>query len=434
MASLESLEQRVLFSTLTANFNASGGALLKPGLGSLFGVTATATGSDPGLTHGSTLTNSAPADKAGVKSTSPFSLANIAPQLRAAGIKTIVRYADMLSGFPYNWVSLADWDQKVYGETQAIKSSFKDVVRAIAVFNEPDNTMQGAFLTDPALPAGSYDSKVNWLWTHTVQLIRGIDATIPVMGPNYVSYYPQRNSVDQPRMAAFLQNAIATNTVPDLMSWHQLYGGTAADYGVALNNYYRPLEASLGLPKLPLVVEEYGVNNGQFAGIPSAMIPYWAEYERDGVSYASAGVYDNGGTLGNEVSYFSERNQQPNAGWWAANWYMNMSGVSVPTSSATSRYTGAYEGIASFNAQQQNRHAPARRAGRSRQHRAARRSAAASARPFACRCSTSPGRLTLTKRTPRRNTAAIRCWPPPSCSIARTPSTPVTLPPKCSNS
>ncbi len=71
-----------------------------------------------------------------------------------------------------------------------------------------------------------------------------------------------------------------------------------ADYGAALKNDYRPLEASLGLLKLPLVCEEYGINNGAYTRIPSALIPFWGEFERDGVNYASAGVYDNGGTLG----------------------------------------------------------------------------------------------------------------------------------------
>ena len=347
---IEPLEDRVMWSVLTANFNSLGAPLNKPGLGALFAVTATNGGPDLGLLHGSTLNTSVPADAGGTTSTSPFSLANVAPILRKAGVKTIVRYADMLSGFPYTWVSLANWDSLVQGETTAIKNSGNgDVVRAVAPFNEPDDSFAGAFMTDPALPSGTYDQKVNYLWTHTVQEIKAIDSALPIMGPDYVSFYPQRNSVDLPRMKAFLQNAIATNTVPDIMGWHQLYGGTAADYGVSLS-YYRTLEASLGLAKLPLEVEEYGVNNGQFAGIPSSLIPYWAEYERDGVSYASAGVYDNGGTLGNEIDYYQESNQQPNAGWWAANWYMNMSGVSVPTTAASTRYTGAYEGIASYNA------------------------------------------------------------------------------------
>ena len=107
MVVIESLENRVFFSTLVADFTALGGPLQKPGLGSLFGVTALAGGSDPGLVHGSTLTNSAPADPAGVTSANPFSLANVAPVLRASGAKTIVRYADMLSGFPYQWTNLA---------------------------------------------------------------------------------------------------------------------------------------------------------------------------------------------------------------------------------------------------------------------------------------------------------------------------------------
>ena len=261
MIRFETLEDRRLFSTLTANFNAPGGALKKAGLGSLFGVANIAGGTNQGLIRGSTLTNSAPADTSGVTSTNPFSLANIASILRTTGAKTIVRYADMLSGFPYNWVSVADWDSKVTGETTAIKNNFSDVVRAIAPFNEPDNSFAGNFMTDPAIPVSGYNNRVDWLWTHTFQKIRSIDTTasIPIMGPNWLSYYPQSNANDQPRMQTFLQNAKNTSTVPDIMAWHQLFTGSPSQYGDALNNYYRPLESSFGLPKLPLVVEEIRV-------------------------------------------------------------------------------------------------------------------------------------------------------------------------------
>ena len=345
---IEFLELRRLFSGMTADFTALGGPLTKAGLGSLFGVTASDGGPNLGLLKGALLNTSVPADTAGVTSGFTFTLANVAPILRKVGLKTTVRYADMIGGFPYQWKSLADWDSKVNGETQAIKANFKDVVSNIAIFNEPDNTMQGAFLTDPALPAGTYDQKVNWLWTHTVQEIKAIDSTIPLMGPNYVAYYPSLDASQQARMKAFLQNAIATNTVPDVMGWHQLYSPAVTTYSDSVTQY-RSLEASLGLPKLPLQVEEYGYNNGKFEGIPSAMLPWWAEFERNGVTYASAGVYDNGGTLGNTVDYFREQNQQPNAGWWMHNWYMTMSGQYVPTTSAVTRYSGAYDGVASFN-------------------------------------------------------------------------------------
>jgi hypothetical protein len=97
---IESLEPRRLFSTLTANFSLLGTTpLQKPGLGSLFGVTSLNGGTDQGLLDASTITNSAPMDVAGVKSSNPFSLLNIASILRGTGAKTIVRYADMLSGF-----------------------------------------------------------------------------------------------------------------------------------------------------------------------------------------------------------------------------------------------------------------------------------------------------------------------------------------------
>ena len=348
---IESLEPRRLLSTMTVDFNAAAGELHKPGLGSLFGAVDLAGGTDKGLLDATTLTLSAPMDRPGQVGANPFSLARVAPLVRGTDAKLIVRFADMLSGFPYNWQSLADWDAKVDFATHLVSDNYKDVLRAVAVFNEPDANFGGNFLSDPAIaaPAGNKYARINWLWTHTATRIRGIDASIPLMGPNYLYYNPQLVAGEGTVMRDFLRNARDTNTLPDLVGWHPLLTDNPADVRYSVNAY-RATEDALGVSDRPIVMEEYGINNGRFAGVPSALLPFWAEMERSGVAFGAAGVYDNGGTLGNIARYWSEADPQVNAGFFLQRWYHDLDGTLVPTSPGASRYVGAYDGVASWDA------------------------------------------------------------------------------------
>ena len=221
------------------------------------------------------------------------------------------------------------------------------MLRAVVPFDEPDANFGGSFLSDPAIgaPAGNKYARINWLWTHTASRIRAIDAAIPLMGPNYLHYNPQLVAGEGTVTRDFLRNARDTNTLPDLVGWHPLLTSNPADVRYSVNAY-RAAEDALGIADRPIVIEEFGINNGRFAGVPSALLPFWAEMERSGVSFGAAGVYDNGGTLGNITRDWAEADPQVNAGFFLQRWYHDLDGTLVPTSPGASRHVGAYDGVA----------------------------------------------------------------------------------------
>ena len=111
-------------------------------------------------------------------------------------------------------------------------------------------------MQDPQLNGTTLLDRVNFAWTLTFQRIKRVDPTFRLQGPNYEFYAPMSpdHLEDQDKMRAFLQNAIATNTLPDYIGWHQL-GPDPYWVPQSLSGYYRPLEQELGIGPLPLVVE-----------------------------------------------------------------------------------------------------------------------------------------------------------------------------------
>lgn len=225
---------------------------------------------------------------------------------------------------------------------------------AVEVFNEPDAQLNNAaFNGDPLIQGATYDARINWLWTHTVEIIRSINPNLKIMGPNWLSYLPGTRGADGVRMQNFLLNAIQTGTSPDVIGWHSLLTPDAADIGRSLA-VYRAVEAQLGVPKapLPVSINEYGVNDGTFEGVPGSVARYWAEMERDGIDFGGEGVYTNYSQLGNTLRYPWQTGQttmEPNGGWYMLNWYRQLAGQSAPVSPASTRYPGAYDGVASWD-------------------------------------------------------------------------------------
>ncbi|MEE4543346.1 CBM35 domain-containing protein [Streptomyces sp. V4-01] len=336
---------------ITVDTGQQSGPLRKPGLGSLFGV-ASQPDTPAALADQSQnlLAQHASADG---DTSYPTSAETVSGKLAGTGVRMIVRYNDLMGGWPYVWKGLADWYGKVDSATRSV-GRYRAEVYAVAPLNEPDNKLgtsaSGPFMTDPQVPGGSYDERVNWLWTQTVRRIRAIDPTLPVMGPNYEHYNPWESADRQPRMRAFLVNAISTGTVPDVIGWHSL-GPSPGDVPESLTHYYRPLEQELRLPGAPkpVAIEEYGPGSGDFEGVPGTMAKHWAEFARYGVDAASMGTYTNVGLLGNTLRRTASGQLQPDAGWWFENWYHQMQGSPLAVSRWDTRHYQAADGVASFD-------------------------------------------------------------------------------------
>ena len=127
----------------------------------------------------------------------------VAPEAAKAGAKVVVRMPDWYPNFPYRWVSWDDWLSAVDTQVEAVRASGATNIAAYELWNEPDWTWNTA-------AAGSFNDG----WTRTFREVRSLDPTTPIQGPSY--------SDNISGMRSFLENAVATNSVPDIIAWHEL--------------------------------------------------------------------------------------------------------------------------------------------------------------------------------------------------------------------
>jgi len=230
----------------------------------------------------------------------------IAPQADRAGAAQVVRMPDIYPDFPYRWVSWDDWLAKV--DTMVSKRLAATSVSNVAaweIWNEPDWTWDTA-------KAGDFNAG----WTRTVQRIRTRDTRTPVAGPGYAGW-------DATRMRAFLTNAKTTNTLPDLVVWHELNhssGAIAADVAA-----YRSLESSLGISPRQIFINEYAWTDE--VDVPGRVANYVSKLERAGVAAADRAFWYEYGTVNGLVV----NNNQPTGTWWLYKWYGDMAGSMVST-------------------------------------------------------------------------------------------------------
>ena len=228
----------------------------------------------------------------------------VASEAADAGAKVVVRMPDWYPNFPYRWVSWSDWLHAVDTQVEAVQASGATNIAAYALWNEPDWTWNSA-------AAGSFED----FWTRTYREVRSLDATTPIQGPSFSD-----NISD---MQNFLQNAVATDTVPDILAWHELEspGKIAGDIAKV-----EAIEKSLGITPRPIDIEEYATPSE--VGIPGSLVQYISKFERLGVRNAELAFWNHYGTLGDLLT---DTGGSPNGAYWLYRWYGDMNGSMVTT-------------------------------------------------------------------------------------------------------
>ncbi len=227
----------------------------------------------------------------------------VAPEAARAGAKLVDRMSDYYAGWPYqfswnNWLSVVD------SQIASIKASaYYNTVASYELWNEPDNTWLSS--------NGTFES----FWTTTYREVRAHDATKPIQGPSFSD-----NISD---MQNFLQNAVATNTVPDIISWHELTRSSKIAGDVAT---VTGLEQKFGIAPRPIAIEEYAAPSE--VGIPGPLVGYIAKFERLGINNAELAFWNQSGALGDLLI---GQGGSPNAAYWLYTWYAAMSGNMVVT-------------------------------------------------------------------------------------------------------
>lgn len=253
----------------------------------------------------------------------------VAPTASSAGAKLVDRFVDYYPGWPYQFNS-SNWLSVVDNQIATLKaSSYYNTVSAYAPFNEPDNTWNTA--------NGTFNNE----WVTTYREIRAKDSTKPIQGPSFSDNISGNSNA--PSMQAFLQNAVSTNTVPDILAWHELEASSKIAGDVST---VQGIEDSLGISRRPIAIEEYAAPAE--VGLPGPLVGYIAKFERLGINNAELAFWNQSGALGDLLT---GKGGSPNAAYWMYTWYAAMSGNMVVTTPPAQTGIDGFAAVPSGNAQ-----------------------------------------------------------------------------------
>jgi hypothetical protein len=260
---------------------------------------------------------------AGGKQQPTGDIAVVAPTAVSVGAKLVNRLSDYYAGWPYQF-SWSTWTPFINSQIAAMKSSsYYGSISAYELWNESDNTWKSA--------NGTYEN----FWTTTFRQVRSIDASKPIQGPSF--------SDNISGMETFLRNAVATNTVPDILAWHELSSSSKIAGDVAK---VQALEDQLGISRRPIAIEEYA--SPSEVGLPGPLVGYVSKFERLGIRDAELAFWNQSGALGDLLT---GRGGSPNAAYWMYTWYAAMNGNMVVTTPPAQTGIDGFASVPSGNSQ-----------------------------------------------------------------------------------
>ncbi|WP_156760656.1 LamG-like jellyroll fold domain-containing protein [Microbacterium karelineae] len=233
---------------------------------------------------------------------------------------------DIHRGFPYNWEGETPEEKMdIYADKIAAQvdqvlempAEYQDNV-VFVPFNEPEGNMFGT-------GEWSYD-RTSWLddptdyfaaWDRVYALIRDKMPDARIAGPNTSILYDQ--------VRGYLDHVVEADTVPDVMTWHELSHPQAIRDSVAT---YREWEAAAFAgsdyegTQLPININEYAFN--YHTSVPGQMIQ-WISAIEDSKVDADIAYWNIDGNLSDSAVQSNRGNGQ----WWLYNAYAQMSGHTV---------------------------------------------------------------------------------------------------------
>ncbi|GIE95302.1 hypothetical protein Ari01nite_27670 [Paractinoplanes rishiriensis] len=277
------------------------------------------------------------------------------PVAKRHGATVTVRLPDIFPSFPYVWQGDDYWYGQVEKMVRATLASGADNIYGYEIWNEPQWTWNPAW--------GDFFA----MWAKTHRLIRSIDPDTPIIGPSYDRDY-------EVGLRPFLTAAVASDTVPDIVSWHELGPVTGMQVETHVDQY-RALEKELGVGPLPISINEYG--SPRDAGVPGWLTRFVAKLERSRVDTANLAFWHKPGRLADLLvpkggGSGPAREADPTGNYWLYQWYAGMTGrmvqvtppaptarwieVGTPVPSAPTRSAGRFGGAIPLNGEAPNRH------------------------------------------------------------------------------
>ncbi|WP_424886515.1 LamG-like jellyroll fold domain-containing protein [Streptomyces sp. SAI-126] len=253
---------------------------------------------------------------------------------------------DIHRGFPYEWPGdtpaekLRLYEEKIAKQVDQVlqlPKQYQDNI-VFVPFNEPEGNMFGT-------GQWSYD-KVSWLsdpkdyfaaWDSAYRLIKGRMPEARIAGPNTSVLYDQ--------VKGFLTHALAANTLPDVITWHELSHPEAVRASVAK---YRVWEKELfrGTDRegtqLPVNINEYAFN--YHTSVPGQMIQWVSAIEESKVD-ADIAYWNIDGNLSDSAVQSNRGNGQ----WWLLNPYASMTGHTVSVTPPFPGQNYTMQGVATLD-------------------------------------------------------------------------------------
>lgn len=187
------------------------------------------------------------------------------------------------------------------------------------IWNEPDYTTRYFPRTKE-----QYEE----MWQRGVRLIRRLDPRARIEGPTFTGI---RTTGTAWRMNDFLDMAKATDTMPDILSWHALGRSPLPSQECDLA---RQLLAERGLRHLKLEMNEYGPSDGL---VPGYQTWYVIDLQRSGLDYSAMGIYTACCVypyLDGLVTY-AHGYAQPTSLWWIYQRYASLTGNLLKTTAGS---------------------------------------------------------------------------------------------------
>ncbi|MDQ1158212.1 hypothetical protein QE385_002539 [Sphingomonas sp. SORGH_AS 950] len=264
----------------------------------------------------------------------------------ASGGDTYIYMTDINREFPYNWKtgdcaqSVAAYIEKLRAQVRQVKGMAKRYRDRIVFvpYNEPDGNM---FADGPKSCNGVRWQKdptvFNDAWDRAYRMIRQEMPDARIAGPN--------TSILFPEVEGFLRHAIAADTVPDVITWHELSNPATVRTSV---RQYRQWEDRLFAGTrwqgrhLPININEYAYN--YHTSVPGQMVQWVAAIEDSKVD-ADIAYWNIDGNLSDSAVQANRGNGQ----WWLLNAYATMSGHTLAVTPPHPDQSYTLQGLATLD-------------------------------------------------------------------------------------
>ncbi len=264
----------------------------------------------------------------------------------ASGGDTYIYMTDITRHFPYRWktgdcaASVTSYIEKLRAQVEQVKT-LAPRYRARIVFvpyNEPEGNMFG---DGPESCDGTGWQKNPSVffeaWDRAVRMIRTAMPDARIAGPNTSRLFDEN--------LGFLRHAVAADTLPDVMTWHELSDPATVRASVGR---YRQWEDQVFAgtrhrgKHLPININEYAYN--YHTSVPGQMIQWIAAIE-DAKVDADIAYWNIDGNLSDSAVQANRGNGQ----WWLLNAYAGMTGHTLAVTPPRPDQSYTLQGVATLD-------------------------------------------------------------------------------------